>query len=101
LLKSCETLLQSGRVDTAYETMRPYTAEPPFRLSIRDAIVAAVQKIVEIERERGEIARTERSALAPAAQAVPTTSGVGRTAGALGLSILVPKRLHHRHTRAA
>jgi hypothetical protein len=36
--------------------------------AVRAAIVAAVERIIGIERERGEISRTDRAALAPDAQ---------------------------------
>jgi hypothetical protein len=41
---------------------------PPFSPAIRQVIMAAVQRIIMFEADRGDIARTERSALAPAAQ---------------------------------
>ena len=46
----------------------PLFETAPFSPVVRDAIVAAVEKIIAIETDRGEIARAARSALAPAAQ---------------------------------
>ncbi len=42
--------------------------KPPFSPAIRQVIIAAVQQIMTFEAERGDIARTERSALASADQ---------------------------------
>jgi hypothetical protein len=43
-------------------------AKAPFSPAVRQVIVAAVQQIMTIEADRGDIARTERSALDEAAQ---------------------------------
>ena len=40
----------------------------PFSPAVRDVIVEAVKKVTAIESQRGQIARTARSALDPAAQ---------------------------------
>lgn len=50
------------------EPLRPLLAEPPFSPAIRQVIVAAVRQIIAFESDRGDIARTERSALDSAAQ---------------------------------
>lgn len=46
----------------------PALASPPFPLAVLDELVELVRCIIAIEQARGEIARTDRSALAPAAQ---------------------------------
>lgn len=43
-------------------------ATAPFSPVARDAVVAAVEKIIAIESRRGDIHRADRSALAPQAQ---------------------------------
>jgi hypothetical protein len=48
--------------------LQPAMAVPPYGQAARDAIVELVKRITAIEAARGEIARTERSHLAPAAQ---------------------------------
>jgi hypothetical protein len=68
LQKRAEAALPGGRPEEALEVLRPLLAEPPFSPAIRQVIIAAVQQIMKFEADRGEIARTERSALATAAQ---------------------------------
>src|SRR5262249_22786371 len=68
LQKRAKAAVSSGRPEEALELLRPLLAQPPFSPAIRQVIVAAVQQIMMYESERGEIARTERSALAPPAQ---------------------------------
>jgi hypothetical protein len=60
--------VSGGRPEEALELLRPLLAEPPFSPAIRQVLIAAVQQIMMFEADRGDIARTERSALAPAAQ---------------------------------
>jgi len=43
-------------------------AKAPFSPAVQQVIIAAVQRIMALEVDRGEIARAERSALDPAAQ---------------------------------
>jgi hypothetical protein len=43
-------------------------AKAPFSPAVQQVIIAAVQGIMALEADRGEIARAERSALDPAAQ---------------------------------
>jgi hypothetical protein len=63
-----EVAVSSGQPEEALELLGPLLAEPPFSPAIRQVIIAAVQQIMTFEAERGDIARTERSALDPAAQ---------------------------------
>lgn len=48
--------------------LEPHLVSPPFGPSVCNAIVRAVRRIHEIEQQRGEIRRVERSALHPEAQ---------------------------------
>ncbi len=68
LRKRAETAVSGGRLEEALELLRPLLAEPPFSPAIRQVVIAAVQQIITFESDRGEIVRTERSALAPVAQ---------------------------------
>ena len=54
-------------VDAVTE-LRSLPDRPPFSPAVQAVIVAAVERVIGIERERGEIARTDRAALAPEAQ---------------------------------
>jgi len=56
------------RPDRALPLLAPLLDAAPFSPVVRDAVVSAVDRIIAIESERGEIARTERSELSPAAQ---------------------------------
>jgi hypothetical protein len=47
--------------------MRPLLVQPPFSPAIHHVLIAAVQQIMTFEADRDDM-RTERSALAPAAQ---------------------------------
>jgi hypothetical protein len=57
-----------GDTEAAFRAIADLLVEPPFSTTVRDCIVATVNRIIDIERDRGNIARNERSALAPAAQ---------------------------------
>jgi hypothetical protein len=48
--------------------LQPAMAVPPYGQAVRDTIVELVKRITAIEAARGEIPRSARSALAPAAQ---------------------------------
>jgi hypothetical protein len=52
----------------ALTELRPLLDRPPFSPAVQAVIVAAVERIIGIERERGEISRTDRAALDPEAQ---------------------------------
>jgi hypothetical protein len=56
--------------DTAFDSIADLLEEAPFSTTVRDCVVAAVNWIIDIERDRGDIARAARSALAPAAQPI-------------------------------
>lgn len=60
--------LAARQVDTAFSLVAPQLADAPFSGSIADLIAATVDRIIAIEKDRGEIPRTARSALAPEAQ---------------------------------
>lgn len=60
--------IRTGRLADALEAMRPFLQAPPFPLAVRDAVIVAVKRIIEIEENRGDIRRIDRSELAPAGQ---------------------------------
>jgi hypothetical protein len=68
LQKRAEAAVSGGRAEEALILLQPLLAKPPFSPAIRQVIIAAVQQIMAVEADRGDIARTERSALDPAAQ---------------------------------
>ena len=68
LLAIFESVLQSGTLGRAFEVLVPLLDEAPFVQTVVDCIVKVVERIIEIETERGEIARSDRSSLAAAAQ---------------------------------
>lgn len=59
--------LDSGDITAALDGVQPF-AEAPFDPGIADLICHAVDRITAIETARGEISRSDRSALAPTAQ---------------------------------
>lgn len=61
-------MLRAGRTDMAFATVEPLTVSAPFSPAVRDALCEAVRQIEAVEAGRGEISRSARSALAPAAQ---------------------------------
>jgi len=48
--------------------LEPACQSAPFPLAIQDIIIAAVERIIAIEQNRGQISRSDRSQLAPTAQ---------------------------------
>jgi len=60
--------LRAGAPANALAILAPLLARVPFSLAIRDAVIEAVEIIGGIEAKRGEISRSARSALEPAAQ---------------------------------
>ncbi len=57
-----------GDVEAAYGVIGELLASAPFPATVMRAMQAVVERIIAIEQTRGEIARTERSALDPKAQ---------------------------------
>ncbi|HWE95247.1 MAG TPA: Eco57I restriction-modification methylase domain-containing protein [Tepidisphaeraceae bacterium] len=60
--------VRAGRPSDALAALAAGLSNPPFSLAVRETIIEAVGKIIAIESARGEISRSDRSALAPAAQ---------------------------------
>ncbi len=59
---------RKSSVEAAFQLVAPLTKTGPFDPVLGEVLVAAVERIEAIEAKRGEIARRERSALAPEAQ---------------------------------
>ena len=68
MLAAAVEALDAGDLARVFDVLREGMGTSPFALGVRDFIVELVRRIIAIEQARGEIARTERSALAPAAQ---------------------------------
>jgi hypothetical protein len=68
MLDRARAAIAEGNWDAAHAALEPGLAAPPFSPAARDVIVDAVNRIIAIEKARGEIARSARSALAPEAQ---------------------------------
>jgi hypothetical protein len=68
LKKDALRAMNAGDMDQVVSVLEPGLADPPFSLAVRDVIIGAVKQIEGVEISRGDIARVERSALAPAAQ---------------------------------
>jgi hypothetical protein len=64
--------VRGGRLDRALDGLAPALQSFPFSRGVSDTIVLATGRIIELERERGEIRRRERSALAEEAQPYQT-----------------------------
>ena len=60
--------IREGDMDKAFAALKAGLAQPPFSPGVRDTIVALVRRIIQAEEQRGEIRRTERSALCATAQ---------------------------------
>lgn len=60
--------IETGNFDDAFNSLVPVLARAPFALAVQDVLVGLVRRIITVEQARGEISRTERSALAPDAQ---------------------------------
>lgn len=60
--------IDAGRLEDAFDPLQPVLATAPFPLVVQDVLVELVGRIIAIEQARGQIARVERSALAPDAQ---------------------------------
>ena len=60
--------IQEHNLAEVLQVLRPALAESPFKLAVRDTMIELVRLIVDAEQRRGEIARSERSALCAEAQ---------------------------------
>ena len=60
--------LAAKQVHAAFHEAAPLLSAAPFDPLLRDAIIEAVDRITGFEKRRGEIARTDRSALSVEAQ---------------------------------
>jgi hypothetical protein len=60
--------LQGRSWDEAFALIEPDLTKPPFSATLMGCLIRLVDEITNRERDRGDIARTERSALAPDAQ---------------------------------
>lgn len=67
-LNSIFSAIDSRQEERALQILAPYLVEPPFSRVVSETIVRLTRKIMAIEEKRGEIARAERSSLAPEAQ---------------------------------
>lgn len=66
--KHASQAMHRGDFDECFGILRPAMDEPPFGIAVQEVIVELVSAIQCIERARGEIARSARSALDPEAQ---------------------------------
>jgi hypothetical protein len=60
--------VNEGKLELAFDLFQRLTKDAPFSPAIRGVIIEAVNCIVRIETDRGEIARVDRAQLAPAAE---------------------------------
>ncbi|HYP26817.1 MAG TPA: Eco57I restriction-modification methylase domain-containing protein, partial [Blastocatellia bacterium] len=60
--------LRNGDINSVFEVLQPALINPPFSQAIRAVIIEAVNRIISIEENRGDIPRAARSALDPKAQ---------------------------------
>jgi hypothetical protein len=60
--------IERGKLDEALTVLEPLLSQPPFSSAVMVAIAYLVEQIMRVENQRGEIARAERSALAPESQ---------------------------------
>ncbi len=67
-LRGFEKAVERRKWDDAFDAIEPVLVEPPFPASVSACMIRLVEEITRIEAGRGDIARTERSALAPEAQ---------------------------------
>lgn len=68
LTQAAVSALRSGGLDSVFQILQPGIKEPPFSPAVQDTIINLVRRIIDIEQTRGEISRSERSALSPEAQ---------------------------------
>lgn len=87
--------LDARTTEQVVAILGPRLVQPPFSLALRAVIIEAVKRIAALEADRGEIARVERSALAPAAQ--PYQDLIDRLLYAMaGLSEVESSKLEER-----
>jgi hypothetical protein len=63
-----QRLIRSGKLEDAFQVLAADLNEAPFSQIIRMAIVEAANHIIDVESNRGDIRRVDRSALDPNAQ---------------------------------
>jgi hypothetical protein len=68
LLADAFGALQTGEPAAAAEMLADLFVAPPFSQTLIKAVVRATKTIIRLERERGEIARSERSELCDGAK---------------------------------
>lgn len=68
LFGKADAARRRGDWGACFEVLQPGLKSPPFSPAVRDIIVELVKRIMQIEKGRGEIARSDRSKLDPAAQ---------------------------------
>ncbi len=68
LLKKALDALAIGETERVLPLLTPALTGAPFSPAVRAVIIEAVNRIIAIEENRGEISRASRSALAVAAQ---------------------------------
>jgi hypothetical protein len=63
MLSQSIAAIRSAKLTEASRALQPGLTGPPFSPAVRDAIIESVRRIMVIESARGDIARTDRSAL--------------------------------------
>lgn len=93
--KSVKRAMQARDYVACYEMAMPLVSHAPFSPIVREVLIDAVDEIVRIERARGSISRSQRSALA--AQAQPVQALIDRLLFACaGMSDAESERLQRR-----
>lgn len=67
-LNNTPPIADTSKLCDTFAISAPPFANPPYPPAVQDVLVELIRRIIAIEQARGEIARTDRSALAPAAQ---------------------------------
>jgi len=67
LQKKAINALASGDTERVFASLQHMLVDAPFSPVVRNVIIEAINRIIAIEASRGEISRSARSALAPAA----------------------------------
>lgn len=68
LFGTAKAAFDTQKFDQTLALLTPACQSPPFPLAIRDIIIAATERIIAIEQNRGPISRSDRSHLDPRAQ---------------------------------